>query len=115
MADLGPCSACGAPGSGIALNNRPFCDRCANQRLAAVTGGPILPAPHPAEVVIGPDRRRHFVRYRMLRMPGAVVALAEELGMGTGYRLELRCDHREDPSSLVERIRTETRAGAGYA
>jgi hypothetical protein len=114
MADLGPCSACGAPESSIALNSRPFCDRCADQRLAAVTGWPTLPAPHPAEVIIGPDRRRHFVRYRMLRMPGAVVALAEELGVGTGYRLELRCDHLADPSSLVERIRTETRAAIAH-
>jgi hypothetical protein len=112
MADLGPCSACGAPESGIALNNRPFCDRCADQRLAAVTDWPTLPAPQPAEVIIGPDRRRHFVRYRMLRMPGAVLALAEELG--GGYRLELRCDHFEDPSALVERIRTETRAAIAH-
>ncbi len=31
MADLGPCSACGAPGSGIRLNNRPYCDHCADE------------------------------------------------------------------------------------
>src|SRR5436305_1044037 len=80
MADLGPCSACGAPGSGIALNNRPFCDRCAEHCLAAVTGWPALPSPPPGEIIIGPDRRRHFVRYRLLRMPGAVTAMAEELG-----------------------------------
>ena len=66
----------------------------------------------PAESIRGPGRRRHFVRYRMLRMPGAVVALAEELG--GGYRLELRCDHFEDPTSLVERIRTETRAAIAH-
>jgi len=91
MADLGPCSACRAPGSGIRLNNRPYCDRCADERLAAVTGWPTLPSPPPAEVIVGPDKKRHFVRYRLLRMPGGVVGLAEKLGgpVQTGYRLEL--------------------------
>jgi hypothetical protein len=95
MADLGPCSACGAPGSGIRLNNRPYCDARADQRLANATGWPSLPAPPPAEVIIGPDHKRHFVRYRTLRMPGGVVALAEELGgpLHAGYRLELLGDH----------------------
>jgi hypothetical protein len=45
MADLGPCSTCGAPGSGIRLNNRPYCDRCTDRHLAAATGWPTLPAP----------------------------------------------------------------------
>jgi hypothetical protein len=103
MADLGPCSACGAPGSGIRLNNRPYCDRCADGRLAAVTGWPTLPTPPPAEVIIGPDKKRHFVRYRLLRMPGGVVGLAEELGgpVHAGYRLELLCDHFADPTPRV--------------
>ena len=112
MADLGPCSACGAPGSGIRLNNRPYCDRCADERLAAVTGWPTLPTPPPAEVIIGPDKKRHFVRYRFLRMPGGVVGLAEELGgpVHAGYRLELLCDHLADPTPLVERLPIESRA-----
>lgn len=115
MADLGLCSACGPPGSGIALNTRPYCDLCADRRLAVAAGWPTLPGPPPAEVIIGPDRRRHFVRYRMLCMPGAVVALAEELGSADSqYRLELRCDHFDDPSLLVERIRTETRAAIAH-
>jgi hypothetical protein len=116
LADLGPCSACGAPESGIALNNQPFCDRCADQRLAAVTGWPMLPRPPAPEIIVGPDRRRHYLRYRLLRMPGAVVALAEEVGgsAGSNFRLELRCDHVDDPSPLVEQIRTETRAAIAH-
>jgi len=116
MADLGPCSACGAPGSGIRLNNRPYCDRCADERLAAVTGWPTLPTPPPAEVIIGPEKKRHFVRYRLLRMPGGVVGLAEELGglVHAGFRLELLCDHVADPAPLVERLPIETRAAIAY-
>jgi hypothetical protein len=115
MADLGPCSACGAPGSGIRLNNRPDCDRCADEHLANATGWPTLPTPPPAEV-IGPDKQRHFVRYRVLRMPGGVVALAEEVGgpVHAGYRIELLGDHFADPSPLLERLRTETRAAIAH-
>src|SRR5216683_8426124 len=89
---------------GHSLNNRPYCDRCADERLAAVTGWPTLPTPPPAEVIIGPDKKRHFVRYRLLRMPGGIVGLAEELGgpVHAGYRLELLCDHFADPTPLVE-------------
>jgi hypothetical protein len=116
MADLGPCSACGAPGSGSRLNNRPSCDRCADERLAAVTGWPTLPTPPPAEVIIGPEKKRHFVRYRLLRMPGGVVGLAEELGgpVHAGYRLELMCDHVADPAPLVDRLPIEARAAIAH-
>jgi hypothetical protein len=116
MADLGPCAACGAPGSGIRLNNRAYCDRCADEHLATVTGWPTLPTPPPAEVIIGPDRKRHFVRYRLLRMPGGVVGLAEELGgpVHAGYRLELLYDHFADPTPLVERLRVETRTAIAH-
>jgi len=52
----------------------------------------------------------------MLRMSGAVVALVEELGAGAAsqFRLELCCDHFEDPSPLLGRIRTETRAAIAH-
>jgi hypothetical protein len=116
MADLGPCSACGAPGSGIRLNNRAYCDPCADQHLANATGWPTLPTPPPAEVIIGPDKGRHFVRYRVLRMPGGVVALAEEVGgpVHAGYRVELLGDHFADPLPLLERLRTHTRSAIAH-
>jgi hypothetical protein len=80
------------------------------------TGWPRLPDPPPAEVIIGPDKRRHFVRYRLLRMPGGVVGLAEELGgpVHAGYRLELLRDHFADLTPLVERLPTETRAAIAH-
>jgi hypothetical protein len=59
-------------------DGEPLCDRCADLRLAASTGWPTLPDPPAPEVIVGPDGRRHFIRYRMLRMPTAVIALAED-------------------------------------
>jgi hypothetical protein len=39
------------------------------------------------------------VRYRLLRMPGAVLALGEELGSSDSrYPIELHCAHFDDPS-----------------
>jgi len=59
---------------------------------------------------------RHFVRYHLLRMPGGVVGLAEELGgpVHAGYRLELLCDHVADPAPLVERLPIEARAAIAH-
>ena len=114
MADFGPCSGCGAPGSGIRLNNRPYCDRCADERLAAVTGWPTLPTPPPAEVIIGPDKKRHFVRYRLLRMPGGVVGLAEELGGSAACRLPPRTAVRSRCRSNAAGRAPPDRSPRGY-
>jgi hypothetical protein len=115
MADLGLCTACGAGGTGILLDGDPLCDRCADRHLAAIKGWPELPAPPRPEVVVGPDGRSHFIRYRMLRMPGGVVAVAEELGLpeGSGYRLTVRADHFDDPMPLLEGIRALVRNEIG--
>jgi hypothetical protein len=98
------------------LDRRPLCDRCADRRLAAATGWPPLPEPPAPEVVVGPDGRRHFVRYRLLRLPGAVLALAEELGEPASprHRLELRCGHLADPRPLLGRLRADVRAAISY-
>jgi hypothetical protein len=82
MADLGRCSGCGIGGTGIMLDSEPLCDRCADYRLSVITGWPTLPDPPAPEVIIGPDDRKHLIRYRLLRMPTAVLALAEELRQG---------------------------------
>jgi hypothetical protein len=116
MADLGRCTACDRAGSGIALDGLPYCDRCADRQLAAVTGWQALPDPPPPEIIIGPDRRRHFMRYRLIRMPTAILALAEELGpaSGSGYRLELHCNHFSDPQLLLPKIPEEAHAAIAH-
>ncbi len=73
MADLGLCTGCGAERSGIALNGYVYCDVCADRALAMATGWDVLPNPPPPEVVIGPDRRRHFMRYRYIRTPSGIL------------------------------------------
>ena len=75
IADLGRCEDCGTAGGRIMLDGQPHCDarkpspgrRHGLARAASAT---------PAEVVIGPDRRRHFIRYRLVRWPMRVVAVA---------------------------------------
>ena len=56
------------------------------------------------------------MRYRLLRMPGGVVGLAEEIGgpVHAGYRLELLNDHFADPTPLIERLRIETRTAIAH-
>ena len=61
-----------------------YCDGCADRELARLTGWPVLPEPPPAEVLIGSDRRKHFIRYRFVRVPPAILGLAEELGRPAG-------------------------------
>lgn len=109
MADLGKCSACGVGGSGIRLDNRPYCDRCVDRRLAGLTGWPLLPDPPAAEVIVGPDGQEHLIRYRLLRTPARVLVLAEEVRAtsGVGYRLEMDCGHFDDARRLLPRIKAE--------
>ena len=105
------CSKCHSPWAAVSLDGQLLCDRCADRRLAAVTGWPELPAPPPAEVITGPDGRRHTILYRIMRWPGATSASAEELGVGrgAGYRLSLSIDHGDDPSPLLVRLRRAVR------
>src|ERR1700687_296247 len=112
MADLGKCSACGVSGSGIRLDNRPYCDRCADRRLAGLTGWPLLPEPPAPEVIVRPDGREHFIRYRLLRTPARVLVLAEEIPPrgSSGYRIEMDCGHFDDALRLLPRIQAEMRA-----
>jgi len=81
------------------------------RRLAAITGWPTLPEPPAPGGIIGPDHRRHFIRYRVLRMPGALVALAEELGglAGSRYKVELHGGHFADPGPAAARHQAEMR------
>ena len=109
-----PCDECERADASVRIESRALCDRCADHAIAAATGWPELPAPHPPEVIAGPDGERHVFRYRLFRWPGRVVAIAEEVGRGAGgHRLEVGVDHLEDASSLRERIREAARSAVG--
>jgi hypothetical protein len=99
----------------VSLDGMTLCDRCADRRLAAATGWPELPQPPKPEVLVGPDGRRHEMTYRLLRMPGAIRAVAEERNASPapGYEVTLTADHGDDPSALAARLVAATHALIG--
>ncbi len=105
------CNDCGGGGVGVRLEDLELCDRCADHRIAAATGWPELPPAPAAELLVGPDGRRHVFTYRLFRWPGRVTAVAEEKPAdgAPGYRLEVAIDHAEDPTLLGQRIRKAAR------
>ena len=62
-------------------------------------------------MLIGSVRRKHFIRYRFVRVPTAILGLAEELGppAGSGYRVELSCNHFGDTRLLAIQLRSRVR------
>ncbi|HUY54191.1 MAG TPA: hypothetical protein VMV23_03420 [Candidatus Nanopelagicaceae bacterium] len=105
------CTSCQTPGAAVSLDGQVLCDRCADRRLASITGWPELPPPPPPEIIAGPDGRHHTILYRIMRWPGGITARSEELGLGLdeGYRLDLSIDHEDDPGPLLARLRAAVR------
>lgn len=109
------CSDCRKPRAAVRLDDRVLCDGCADRRLASTTGWPeLLPAP-PAEIIAGVDGRRHLIGYRIMRMPGGITAMAEEIGeeLAEGYRVELTIDHDGDQAALPDRLRAAVHSAIG--
>ena len=104
------CRKCGRGPADQWLNDEgPLCDPCLDERIAAATGMPRLPAaPGPVEVV-GGDGRRHVLRYRLWRAPtGIAVRLAEERGAADGgFEFVVLGDHDADVDELAARVRAE--------
>ncbi|WP_369228480.1 hypothetical protein AB5J52_48415 (plasmid) [Streptomyces sp. R39] len=93
-------------------NEGPLCDPCLDERIAAATGMPRLPAaPAPVEMV-GEDGRRHVLRYRLWRAPtGISVRLVEERGdTDDGFEFAVLGDHDADVGELAARVRAEAEA-----
>jgi hypothetical protein len=87
------------------LDGKPLCDRFAAAGWLPLQAGRRYRSHQHLGVIIGPDRRRHFIRYRVLRLPGALVALAEELGglAGSRYMVEFHGGHFADPGPAAAR------------
>jgi hypothetical protein len=95
----------------------------AHSVTAAPTGGlvsttgwaELVPAP-PAEIIAGPDGRRHLIAYRIIRMPGGITAMAKEIGeeLDEGYRVEFTIDHDGDQAALPDRLRAAVHSAIGY-
>jgi hypothetical protein len=106
------CVECGAPGGVFLDGEGPLCDSCADARLSEITGYPRLPAPPPPEVIVGPDRRRHKIFYRIWRSPARIVVEAVESGDG-GYLVKVGGSHFSDVPELVARARSSIRERIG--
>ncbi len=110
------CSDCGKPRAAVRLDDQVLCDGCADRWLASVTGWPELVPARTAEIIAGPDGRRHLIGYRIMRMPGGITAMAEEIGddLAKGYRVELTEDHDGDPAALPDRLRAAVHSAIGH-
>ena len=105
MAD-GACEDCGTSGARTALGGVWLCDRCADRRVASITGYPELPDPPPPVTLRGPDGRDHRLRYRVWRAPTGVEV---ELQLGQpdpddGYHFAVLGSHDADLDALVEAV-----------
>src|SRR5438552_2858112 len=105
-----PCADCGIPQVRVYLDKVPLCDRCADKRVAQLTGLPELPEPPPPLILTGPDGRRHELRYRAERVPTGVAVSLEEAGVppGEGYQFEVLGAH----DARVDQLGAEVRARA---
>ncbi len=75
------CEDCGAADVRVHLGDAPLCDRCADRRVARLTGLPELVAPPPPFVLIGPDGTRHRMQARPWRAATGIVVELEETGV----------------------------------
>src|SRR5579859_4463318 len=73
-----------------------------------------LPQPPPPEVFVGPDERRHLMRFSLSQGVAGVVAVAEEEQPESdpGYRFEVVAD-AEDASDLFDQLRDTVEDGIG--
>lgn len=93
----------------------PLCDRCLDDRVSPLMGLPKLPDVPDPVVIVGPDGRRHRMRYRVSRSPtGIVVGLREEgVAVGEGYEFGVVGDHVADVADLVAAVLAEAEAEIG--
>ena len=108
------CSDCESHDARVSLDGVSLCDRCADRRVAALTGWPELPVPPPDVEMRGPDGRIHLIRFRLRRSPGGVVAEAAEIGPtvaeGEGYAASVIGGQDADPLQLLAAVRRRIRA-----
>ena len=111
MSALFACEDCGKPAR-LVVNGHTLCDWCGDGRIAQATGWPRLPRPAPPESLLGADGRSHRIDYRLLRTPGGISALAEEVGAppDAGYELSVHGPHTADATALEARLREKVRA-----
>jgi hypothetical protein len=112
------CDDCGAANPRVSLGDASLCDRCADRRVARMTGYPELPEPPPAISFTAPDGRRHELKFRWWRAPTGVEVEVEEIGVpvGEGYHFAVLGAHDAEVDELVAQVtqRAETEIGRQY-
>ncbi|HWC12625.1 MAG TPA: hypothetical protein VG455_15555 [Acidimicrobiales bacterium] len=106
------CEECGAADVRVHLGDVPLCDRCADRRVARLTGLPKLGAPPPPFVLTSPDGGRHRMRPRPWRAPTGIVVELEEMGVpvGEGFQFSILGPHDAEVGQLLAQLRTHAEA-----
>ncbi len=106
------CEDCGASDVRVHLGDAPLCDRCADRRVARLTGLPELGAPPPAFVLTGPDGTRHRMQPRPWRAPTGIVVELEEIGVpaGEGFEFSILGPHDAQVGDLLDQLRAQAEA-----
>jgi hypothetical protein len=101
------CTECGAVQARTSLDGTSLCDRCADRRVAGMTGFPELPDPPTPIVLTGPDGRRHRLAFRIWRAPTGIEVELEETSVptGEGYHFAALGSHHADVAELVTHVR----------
>jgi hypothetical protein len=110
--DAETCHDCGASEPRTSLDGVWVCDRCADRRVAMITGHPELPdPPAPLEMMSG-DGRRHILTFRIGRTPtGIGVELVESgVPIGEGYHFAVLGAHDASLEDLVTSVREQAEA-----
>jgi hypothetical protein len=91
----------------MSLDGVGLCDRCADRRIAAITGFPELPDPPPPFVVTGADGRTHRLAARLWRAPTGIEVELEEMdvAVGEGFHFAVLGGHHADVDHLLAHVR----------
>ncbi|MGH8971844.1 MAG: DUF7713 domain-containing protein [Acidimicrobiia bacterium] len=111
----GNCEDCGTANPRVGLGGIDLCDRCADRRIAQITGFPELPGPPPPFVVRGADGRPHELVPRLWRAPTGIELELEEAGVpaGEGYHLAVLGAHDADVGELFDHLRRRAEVEVG--
>jgi hypothetical protein len=111
----GNCQDCGSANPRVGLGGANLCDRCADRRIARVTGFPELPDPPPPFVVHGADGRPHELVPRLWRAPTGIELELEEASVpaGEGYHFAVLGAHDANVGELFDHVRRRAEAEIG--
>jgi len=103
----GACAECGASDARMSLAGASLCYRCADRRVARITGYPELPEPPPPANLPGPDGRERCLQFGVWRAPTGIVVELQETRVADpddGYHFAVLGSHDANVDALVEAV-----------